>query len=243
MVKYIPLQCLVVSKGFTDHRKTGRVDWVLIRSMCRGWSWSHDTFYHLSKHIMKKWKWVEKLGKEKWWMVSITPPASLTTPNLDLHKPGQSDDDGLLQRGLHLRHHRRHDSGHQGAGEEVGEGGGWGGGAGEAVRGGERQEKWRWRGKWEWEKEVGGTAVFVFICICLMVCDSRLVAVLSFMRRVLTRVVRPPTLLKAAMQALALADIKLGEGEVNQSNIDFYCDVKIVLFHICEIVPMLNPLA
>ena len=66
-----------------------------------------------------------------------------------------------------------------------------------------------------------------------MMCDSRLVAVLSFMRRVLTRVVRPPTLLKAAMQALALADIKLGEGEVNQSNIGW--------FHIFEIVLMLIP--
>ena len=62
-----------------------------------------------------------------------------------------------------------------------------------------------------------------------------MVAVLSFMRRVLTRVVRPPTLLKAAMQALALADIKLGEGEVNQSNIDFYFNVKFLLFHILKL--------
>ena len=65
-----------------------------------------------------------------------------------------------------------------------------------------------------------------------MPCDSRLVAVLSFMRRILTRVVRPPTLLKAAMQALDVADIKLGEGEVNQSDIDF---------HIFQMVQMLNP--
>ena len=42
----------------------------------------------------------------------------------------------------------------------------------------------------------------------------RLVAVLSFMRRVMTRVVRPPTLLQAAMQALAVANVKLAEGEV-----------------------------
>ena len=77
--------------------------------------------------------------------------------------------------------------------------------------------------------------ISICICICLMVCDSRLVAVLSFMRRVLTRVVRPPTLLKAAMQALALADIKIGEGEVVQSNIDFYCNVKILLFHILKL--------
>ena len=77
-----------------------------------------------------------------------------------------------------------------------------------------------------------------------MLCDSRLVAVLSFMRRVLTRVIRPPTLLKAAMQALALAHIKLGglEGEVKQSNIDLYCHVQILLFHTYEYVQMLNPL-
>ena len=43
---------------------------------------------------------------------------------------------------------------------------------------------------------------------------SRLVAVLAFIRRVLSRVVRPSTLLKAAMQALAVASVKLGEGEV-----------------------------
>ena len=43
---------------------------------------------------------------------------------------------------------------------------------------------------------------------------SRLIAVLAFIRRVLSRVVRPSTLLKAAMQALAVASVKLGEGEV-----------------------------
>ena len=50
---------------------------------------------------------------------------------------------------------------------------------------------------------------------------SRLVAVLAFIRRVLTRVLRPPTLLKAAMQTLSVANIKLEEGEVLLSHIRF----------------------
>ena len=31
----ISFKFLMISKGFTDHRKTGRVDWVLIRPMYR----------------------------------------------------------------------------------------------------------------------------------------------------------------------------------------------------------------
>ena len=63
-----------------------------------------------------------------------------------------------------------------------------------------------------------GSSIYVGHCL-----DSRLVAVLAFMRRVLTRVVRPPTLFKAAMQALAVAEIKLGEGEVILLQCFTYC--------------------
>ena len=77
-----------------------------------------------------------------------------------------------------------------------------------------------------------GSSIYVGHCL-----DSRLVAVLAFMRRVLTRVVRPPTLFKAAMQALALAKIKLGEGEVILSHINLsQC------FTYCLLAKSQNPL-
>ena len=226
LINYIWLQFLVTSKGFTDHRKTGRVDWVP-KGECE--EANHGPMIRFTIRVNLTWKSESELKiieikvndgqclstcllhhtqsrppqarPERWWW---SPPPTRSPPSPP--SPTRQWPPGSWR-------------------------GGWGG--------------WwaRWRPSWgcarrrtprgvTMEKgtrtrEGGWWQGCICICIFLMLCDSRLVAVLSFMRRVLTRVIRPPTLLKAAMQALALAHIKLGglEGEVKQSNTDLYCDV------------------